>query len=179
MRALRHEGYAVGDLVRAWDFKPAEDRRDRFVDGRIVEVLDVDGMLARGFEPYRAYRIQVYRDSAFPETPRPEIFAPLEVTFLEWPERIQYLAEVGMAWETRGFDTEYSPRFEALTGLDRAIPAHDFLNAGFGLRSVPLAMMRGDCHDDTLMRIYTLDRLRGLSPVQRERDAQRWLAVTS
>jgi len=44
---------------------------------------------------------------------------------------------------------------------------------------VPLAMMRGDCHDDTLMRIYTLDRLRGLSPVQRERDAQRWLAVTS
>lgn len=31
--------------------------------------------------------------------------------------------------------------------------------------------------DDTLMRIYWLDRLRGLSPVQRERDAQRWMEV--
>jgi deoxycytidine triphosphate deaminase len=85
----------VGDIIRAYDFKPCAGRDDAFVEG-IVEQANCN-------EPgYSCYKITVTADKfhKFETKPHKEnrvgriVFVPHRVSFMEWSGRIMNLSEV-------------------------------------------------------------------------------------
>ena len=76
---LKFEGkFAVGNRVRAYDFKPSSDRPEQFVEG-VITAID------NGFG---GYVVKVETDSVFTKNPRPEVIVPFEVFFMEFDNRI-------------------------------------------------------------------------------------------
>lgn len=69
---LKFEGFTTGQKIRAFDFEPMEGRRDRYVEGEIIEVVYGD---------FYAYRVQVEVDTMAPAGARTEVLVPFETTF--------------------------------------------------------------------------------------------------
>jgi len=82
----KFEGFKVGDIIKAMDFKSCEGRTDRYVIGEIEEI---DVM----FEGAICYRIRVSEDTACPVGYRVIVMVPYEVMFLEWNERVTLVEE--------------------------------------------------------------------------------------
>lgn len=61
MDTLKFEGFKVGQTIKAFDFEPCEGRRDRYVVGRITEVV------REGSEnlPHGYYWIEVIVDTIY------------------------------------------------------------------------------------------------------------------
>lgn len=76
--ALKFEGFAIGDRIKAFDFEPRPGRKDRYVVGRIIEVV------RNGSEnlPFAHYWIRVERDTSYTdELRRKYVAVPMETTF--------------------------------------------------------------------------------------------------
>ena len=92
---MNHYGKAkVGDVIRAFDFKPMAGRDDAFVEG-VVEN-------ANCYEPgYHCFKITVTADKfeKYETTPHKEnrvgriVFVPHQVSFMEYPSRVLNLSE--------------------------------------------------------------------------------------
>jgi len=86
---LKFEAAAkVGDIIRAYDFKPMVGREDCFVEGEVLEVTTKPG--------YKAFLVKATRsvfggqDEFDDEHSRvgKTVFVPLEVSFMEYDARI-------------------------------------------------------------------------------------------
>ena len=84
----------VGDIIRAYDFKPMAGRNDCFVEGVVLAIDNSQG--------YKAFKIRVTKDvfdnkeyTAFGYGSRvtKEVFVPMEVSFMEYDARIINLSE--------------------------------------------------------------------------------------
>jgi len=84
----------VGDVIRAYDFKPMVGRSDCFVEGTVLAIDDSQG--------YKAFKIRVSKDvfdnkeyTAFGYGGRvtKEVFVPLQVSFMEYDARIINLSK--------------------------------------------------------------------------------------
>ena len=86
---LKYENTAeIGDTIKAYDFKPMNDRPDRYVAGKVIG----KGTTAPP-NMYRAFTIIVDDDSG-DMTPGPdnrvgcEVFVPFETAFAEFEGRV-------------------------------------------------------------------------------------------
>lgn len=87
---LKFENVAkVGDVIRAYDFKPMVGRSDCFVEGKVMSVDNSQG--------YKAYKILVSKDvfdnkefteSGYGSRVTKEVFVPMQVSFMEYDARI-------------------------------------------------------------------------------------------
>ena len=91
MRKLKHEGYMMHDYIRAWDFEPTIDRRPRYAEGYIVDVVR-EGTYDM---PFAHYKVEVMADTAFMNNPREIIYVPMECVMLDWDNRIELLSKGG------------------------------------------------------------------------------------
>jgi hypothetical protein len=84
---------SVGDIIRAYDFKPMYGRPDCFVEGKVVSVTEETG--------YKAYKIECindFFDGKFRKGVRSSrvgknVFVPMEVSFMEYDGRILNLSK--------------------------------------------------------------------------------------
>lgn len=76
-----HEGYKVGQLIKAFDFKPRPDTKDYFKIGYIVEVNRNGTELA----PYAHYKLWSGDD---------DIYVPMQVSMLEYEERVTLIQDI-------------------------------------------------------------------------------------
>jgi len=89
----------VGDVIRAYDFKPMVGRSDCFVEGEVLERSNTKN-------GYQAYMIRVTRDvfdgKEFNEVAYKEVekhrvgdivYVPWRVSFMEYPGRVINLSE--------------------------------------------------------------------------------------
>jgi hypothetical protein len=84
---------AVGDYIRAYDFKPMRGRMDCYVEGIVLEITNEKG--------YKAFKIKVKNDVYGGEMQEAEgqtrngqeVFVPMEVSFMEYDSRIMNLSE--------------------------------------------------------------------------------------
>jgi len=72
----------VGDLIKCYDFEPFPGREERYVVGRVTE----KGWIAD--HSVQGYRVEVLKDTVWPDDERTEIVAPFQVMFLEFDQRI-------------------------------------------------------------------------------------------
>lgn len=79
---------SVGDIIRAYDFKPMVGREDCFVEGKVIRV-DNKG--------YDCFVIEVTKDSWSDSEDKgrvgQEVFVPFEVSFMEYDARIINLSK--------------------------------------------------------------------------------------
>lgn len=79
----------VGNVIRAYDFKPMNGRPDCFVEGIVEAVRDTS-------QYFNAYRIKVTKDQ-FGDEPGNRVgkivFVPHEVSFMEYDARIINLSK--------------------------------------------------------------------------------------
>ena len=80
----------VGDIIRAYDFKPMAGRSDCFVEGKVVELHD-------GAQTgYKAFKIECtadffdgkYRKGVRSSRIAKTVFVPMQVDFMEYDARI-------------------------------------------------------------------------------------------
>ena len=89
---LKFENAAnVGDVIKAFDFKPMSDRPDMFMVGRVID----KGMIkhpVHGFDMYMGYTVEITDQG---EKNRYTIgetaYVPFEADFMEYDERVQLL----------------------------------------------------------------------------------------
>lgn len=82
---LKFENIAhIGQVIRAYDFKPMVGREDVFVEGTVVDVNDNGG--------YKAFVIRVTKDTSAMDRVGEFIYVPMEVSFLEYDSRIVNLS---------------------------------------------------------------------------------------
>ena len=90
---LKFENTAnVGDVIKAFDFKPMSDRPDMFMTGRVIE----KGMIkhpVHGFDMYMGYTVKIVGQG---EENRYTIgetaYIPFEADFMEYNERVELVA---------------------------------------------------------------------------------------
>lgn len=83
----------VGDVIRAYDFKPMVGRSDCFVEGKVITITSETG--------YKAFKIECmsdFFDGKFRKGVRSSrvgknVFVPMEVSFMEYDARIMNLSE--------------------------------------------------------------------------------------
>lgn len=83
----------VGDVIRAYDFKPMVGRSDCFVEGKVEAITNETG--------YKAYKITCmsdFFDGKFRKGVRTsrvakEVYVPMEVSFMEYDGRIINLSK--------------------------------------------------------------------------------------
>ena len=83
----------VGNIIRAYDFKPMYGRSDCFVEGKVVSITEETG--------YKAYKIEVindffdgkYRKGVRSSRVAKTVFVPMEVSFMEYDGRILNLSK--------------------------------------------------------------------------------------
>jgi hypothetical protein len=93
---LKFAGVAdIGDIIRAYDFKPCAGRGDAYVEGEVEAITNECG--------FKAYKIKVSADKFIGdvETIKTEnnrigqyIFAPFETSFMDFDFRIVNLSKV-------------------------------------------------------------------------------------
>ena len=94
---LKFAGFAdIGNVIRAYDFKPMVGRNDCFVEGVVEAITDEKG--------FQAYKIRVTKDvfdgKEFTEAGYKsmgnrvgeKVFVPFEVSFMEYDARILNLS---------------------------------------------------------------------------------------
>lgn len=91
---LKFENIAkVGDIIRAYDFKPMYGRSDCYVEGKVIGITEKPG--------YRAFEINCindFFDGKFRKGVRSSrvaksVFVPMEVSFMEYDARIINLSK--------------------------------------------------------------------------------------
>ena len=83
----------VGDVIRAYDFKPMAGREDCFVEGVVEQVRNTE-------QGYMAFKITATKDVFGGEVKKGEkgsrvgkiVFVPHEVSFMEYDARIMNLS---------------------------------------------------------------------------------------
>jgi hypothetical protein len=94
MNMLKNEKLAtVGDIIRAYDFKPMYGRSDCFVEGRVISINE-----DRGYKAYKIECINDFFDGKFRKGVRSsrvakEVYVPMEVSFMEYDGRILNLSK--------------------------------------------------------------------------------------
>ena len=92
---MKFEGIAkVGDIIRAYDFKPCVGRDDAFIEGVVIDDNNMEG-------GYKAYKIEVTADKFRKyETTRKKtnrvgalMYVPFETSFMEFDFRVVNLSE--------------------------------------------------------------------------------------
>jgi hypothetical protein len=84
----------VGDVIRAYDFKPMVGREDCFVEGTVERVTNEQG--------YVAYKITCTKDYFGENVPKGAkgsrvgkiVFVPVEVAFMDYPGRVINLSRI-------------------------------------------------------------------------------------
>jgi hypothetical protein len=82
----------IGDIIKAFDFKPMSDRPDMFLTGIVLD----KGMIkhpVHGFDMYTGYTVKIVAQSekngyTLGET----AYIPFETDFMEYDERVQLVA---------------------------------------------------------------------------------------
>lgn len=75
---------AIGDTIRAYDFKPMVEREDIFVEGPVVDINDNGG--------YKAFVIRCSKDTSRMSRVGEYIYVPMETSFMEYDGRIMNLS---------------------------------------------------------------------------------------
>lgn len=87
---LKYENVAkVGDLIRAYDFKPMAGRDDVYVEGVVIGINDNDG--------YKAFVIVCTKDSSPADRYAEIVYVPMEVSIMEFDGRVVNLLEKELA----------------------------------------------------------------------------------
>jgi len=93
---LKFEGVAkVGDVIRAYDFKPCAGRDDAFIDGIVIDANNNE-------QGFKAFKVKVIADKFLKfETKASknnriglEMFVPFETGFMEFNSRIINLSNI-------------------------------------------------------------------------------------
>lgn len=84
---------SVGDIIRAYDFKPMYGRSDCFVEGRVEAITN-----ETGYKAYKITCINDFFDGKFRKGVRSSrvgkvVFVPMEVSFMEYDARILNLSK--------------------------------------------------------------------------------------
>jgi hypothetical protein len=92
---LKFENTAnIGDIIKAFDFKPMEGRPNMFMSGKVIE----KGMIKHpihGFDMYMGYTIEIVGQSENNGYKKGEIaYIPFEVDFMEYDDRVSLVASV-------------------------------------------------------------------------------------
>lgn len=88
MTALKFAGFTEGDTIRAYDFEPIEGRPERYIEGKITNVLTADDMQKMGREPFACYVVRVEIDTCAPKGTRELVFVPHE-TSMDYDGRVR------------------------------------------------------------------------------------------
>jgi hypothetical protein len=86
---------SVGDIIRAYDFKPMYGRPDCYVEGKVVEVHDGS---QTGYKAFKIECINDFFDGKFRKGARSSrvgktVFVPMEVSFMEYDGRVLNLSK--------------------------------------------------------------------------------------
>jgi hypothetical protein len=83
----------VGDVIRAYDFKPMAGREDCYVEGKVLELTNVNGYLAFEIlttrDVWAGERLEEGRDSRVGKLTH----VPAQVSFMEYDARIINLSD--------------------------------------------------------------------------------------
>ena len=92
---LKHEGFKVGQTIKAFDFQPRKEGRECFVEGQIE---DVNPEGDRNY-PFGHYRILCSRDVIAGEEIQGiesrvglTVIVPMETSITEWDGRVEILS---------------------------------------------------------------------------------------
>ena len=88
--ALKYEGkFKVGDVVRAYDFKPMKDRKNVYVQGKIVKA----GTMVQGA---KVYEVKIENDSGKTSGRRTGdiAYVPMQVSMFEYDGRIVKVSDI-------------------------------------------------------------------------------------
>jgi hypothetical protein len=94
MKMLKFEKLAtVGDVIRAYDFKPMYGRSDCFIEGKVISINE-----DRGYKAYKVECINDFFDGKFRKGARSsrvgkEVYVPMEVDFMEYDARVINLSK--------------------------------------------------------------------------------------
>jgi len=89
MKTLKFEKAAfVGDIIRAYDFKPMVGRSDCFVEGKVIDITEERGYKAFKIECTADFFDGKYRKGVRSSRVAKTVFVPLEVSFMEYDARI-------------------------------------------------------------------------------------------
>jgi hypothetical protein len=83
----------VGDVIRAYDFKPMYGRSDCFIEGKVISITEETG--------YKAYKVECindFFDGKFRKGVRSSrvgknVYVPMEVSFMEYDARVINLSK--------------------------------------------------------------------------------------
>lgn len=80
----------VGDVIRAYDFKPMVGRNDCFLEGKVIS----KGRTVAGFDGFTIELTRAVFDGEVKEVPAGEIgYVPFEVMFMEYDGRVMNLSK--------------------------------------------------------------------------------------
>lgn len=85
---MKFEGLAIGTSIRAYDFEPMEGRKDRYIDGVIIEEHN---------QYFRGYKIRVFNDSSFGNGEEGRVghiaVVPMEIAFDDYDGRVTVISK--------------------------------------------------------------------------------------
>lgn len=80
----------VGDVIRAYDFKPMAGRGDCYLEGKVISL----GLTKAGFDGFTIEVTKTVFDYKVKETVVGEIgYVPFEVSFMEYDGRVMNLSK--------------------------------------------------------------------------------------
>jgi hypothetical protein len=84
---------SVGDIIRAYDFKPMVGRSDCFVEGKVISINE-----DRGYKAFKIECMSDFFDGKFRKGVRSSrvgktVYVPMEVSFMEYDARILNLSK--------------------------------------------------------------------------------------
>lgn len=82
----------VGDVIRAYDFKPMVGRSDCFVEGKVIDIDEERGYKAFKIECTADFFDGKYRKGVRSSRLAKTVFVPMEVSFMEYDARILNLS---------------------------------------------------------------------------------------
>lgn len=81
---------SVGDVIRAYDFKPMVGRNDCYLEGKVVS----KGLTKAGFDGFTIEVTKTVFDGKVKKTREGEIgYIPFEVSFMEYDGRVMNLSK--------------------------------------------------------------------------------------
>lgn len=78
---MRHAGYEIGDILKAYHFKPMEGLPDQFLIGKVTEINPDDAP-----QNCQCYKIDIYHNTLNDSST--EGWIPMEVAFFEFDSRV-------------------------------------------------------------------------------------------
>jgi hypothetical protein len=92
----KHENVAeVGDVIKAYDFKPFPGRPEAFIVGKVVDKIDRNHYFFKTLG-YTAYVIECHYDTIAEEQTEhnrigEKVYVPFQVSMMEYDERVKLL----------------------------------------------------------------------------------------